>query len=347
MYRRLWATAIVAALIGLVLLPAAALAQSGIAGVVKDESGGVLPGVTVEAASPALIEKIRTVVTDEQGRFSIVDIRPGLYRVTFTLPGFATVVREDLELPSNFTATINADMKVGALEETLTVRAASPIVDVQNASKTVTLQREVLDAVPQGRQIQQEGAMAVGVKVSLYADGGARTPTLQRLTVHGSVDTDTSLFVDGIKLNALLSGGGTIQSPNEMMTQEVVVQTSSPPAEVSAGGVLLNLVPHEGGNTSAAVATSGSPEVDAGQQPYPRAGGAGRAPRRWGGLCLRPQWLGGWAVQARPGVVPARHALFFCTPDHYVLFPDHGEIDKVARSMFDATELLFDPFRSR
>jgi hypothetical protein len=248
-HRRLLATSIVAAFLGVVVLPAAALAQSGIAGVVKDSSGGVLPGVSVEAASPVLIEKTRTVVTDDQGRYSIVDVRPGVYRVTFTLAGFVTLVREGIDLPSNFTATVNADLKVGGLEETMTVTAASPIVDIQNASKTTDLQRDVLDAVPQGRQIQQEGAMAVGVKVSLLADGGARTPTLQRLTVHGSVDTDTTLEVDGVKLNAMLSGGATIQSPNEMMTQEVVVQTSSPPADTSAGGVLLNLIPREGGNT--------------------------------------------------------------------------------------------------
>ena len=112
---------ILVAAIGLLLIPAAAWAQSAIAGVVKDTTGAVMPGVTVEAASPALIEKVRSVVTDGQGQYKIVDLRPGVYAITFTLPGFNTVKRDAVELPSNFTATINADLRVGALEETVTV----------------------------------------------------------------------------------------------------------------------------------------------------------------------------------------------------------------------------------
>src|SRR5215207_6334058 len=104
----------------LVLWPVDALAQSEIAGVVRDASGGVLPGVTVEASSPALIEKTRTAVTDNQGRYTIADVRPGVYSVTFTLPGFATVKRDGIELAANFTAPINAEMKLGGLEETIT-----------------------------------------------------------------------------------------------------------------------------------------------------------------------------------------------------------------------------------
>src|SRR5689334_11873944 len=97
-------------------------ASSGaIAGIVRDTTGAVLPGVTVEAASPALIEKTRSVTTDEQGNYKIVDLRPGVYTVTFTLSGFSTVKRESLELNTNFTATVNADLKVGSLEETVTV----------------------------------------------------------------------------------------------------------------------------------------------------------------------------------------------------------------------------------
>src|SRR5947208_850652 len=92
------------------LLPAAALAQSGITGLVKDTSGAVMPGVTVEASSPALIERTRSVVTDTQGRYAIVDLRPGVYKVTFTLQGFKTVVQEAIDLPSNFTATVNGEL---------------------------------------------------------------------------------------------------------------------------------------------------------------------------------------------------------------------------------------------
>ena len=115
------------------LIPSAAYAQASITGVVRDASGAVLPGVTVEAASPALIEKVRSVVTDGTGQYRIVDLRPGTYTVTFTLPGFNTVKREGIELTGSFTATVNADLQVGALEETITVTGESPIVDVQSA----------------------------------------------------------------------------------------------------------------------------------------------------------------------------------------------------------------------
>src|SRR5260221_9714785 len=119
---------------GLLLIPQGAWAQTAgsIAGVVRDTTGAVLPGVTVEAASPALIEKVRTVVTDGEGQYKILELRPGTYTVTFTLTGFNTFKREAIELTSGFTATVNADMKVGALEETLTVTGASPVVDTQN-----------------------------------------------------------------------------------------------------------------------------------------------------------------------------------------------------------------------
>ena len=137
------------------LQPGAAWAQSlvtgSIAGVVKDTTGAVLPGVTVEAASPALIEKVRTVVTDAQGQYKIIDLRPGVYTVTFTLAGFSTVKREGIELTVNFTAPVNADMRVGALEETVTVSGASPVVDVQSVVQQKVITNEVVAAIPSFR----------------------------------------------------------------------------------------------------------------------------------------------------------------------------------------------------
>src|SRR5688572_14296148 len=128
------------------LVPALAAAQtSAIAGVVRDASGGVLPGVTVEVASPALIEKVRTAVTNDEGRYSIVSLRPGVYTVTFTLPGFGVVKQEGIELTSDFTALVNADMKVGTLEETITVTGESPIVDTQAITQRHVMTRDVLD----------------------------------------------------------------------------------------------------------------------------------------------------------------------------------------------------------
>ena len=233
----------------LLLLPSTARAQSAISGLVRDTSGGVLPGVTVEASSPALIEKTRSAVTDDQGRYSIVDLRPGLYSVVFSLTGFSTFQRDELELPSNFNMTVNADMRVGSLEETITVSGDSPIVDVQSSQKTVNLKRDVLDALPTARTYAAEGALAIGVKVVAQNVGGARAASQQRLYVHGAAAADNTVAVDGMPMMSFLSGGETQPNHNDSMTQEVSVQTSTPGAEVSGGGLFVNLIPKEGGNS--------------------------------------------------------------------------------------------------
>ena len=141
------AASIVVLLIG-AGLPARALAQGSITGTVKDSSGAVLPGVTVEASSQALIEKVRSATTDGTGQFRIVDLRPGTYAVTFALAGFNTVRREGLELTGSFTVSVNAELRVGALEETVTVTGETPVVDVQNASRQRVFGHDVVDAVP-------------------------------------------------------------------------------------------------------------------------------------------------------------------------------------------------------
>lgn len=141
----------VAALFVVLLLPAAAFAQAAITGVVRDTSGGVLPGVTVEAASPVLIERTRSVVSDDTGQYRIVDLRPGTYNVTFALPGFNTVKREGIELSGDFVATVSVELRVGALEETVTVTGESPIVDVQSARVQTIVDREVIAAIPSSR----------------------------------------------------------------------------------------------------------------------------------------------------------------------------------------------------
>src|SRR5450759_784835 len=132
MFRLKWVSSC-AVTLAVLACPTVARAQSAIAGVVKDASGGVMPGVTVEASSPALIEKVRSVVSDEQGQYKILDLRPGVYTVTFTLEGFATSKRENIELPVNFTAQINGEMRVGQLTEMVTVTGQAAIVDVQSA----------------------------------------------------------------------------------------------------------------------------------------------------------------------------------------------------------------------
>ncbi|HEY1909477.1 MAG TPA: TonB-dependent receptor [Vicinamibacterales bacterium] len=235
-------------LMWLFVTPTTARAQSAIAGVVKDATGAVMPGVTVEASSPALIEKVRSVVTDGQGLFKIVDLRPGVYAVTFALPGFNTVKRDAIELPSNFTATVNAELRVGALEETVTVSGASPVVDVQNAVQQTVLSRQVLDAVPTGRSVPTLGALLPGARLALPDVGGTSGMQNRDLTVHGSDGRDTTFQVDGMTLNGI-EGDGSVQSYfNEAMFQEVTYQTSAISAEVSAGGVRANMIPRDGGN---------------------------------------------------------------------------------------------------
>src|SRR5262249_20539447 len=128
----------------LTLTQSVAFAQSGFAGTVKDTTGAVLPGVTVEASSPALIEGTRSAVTNEQGLYRILDLRPGIYSVTFTLPGFNTFKREAIELPANFTAPVNAELQVGGLEQTVTITGESPVVDTQNAVSQQVLPQQLL-----------------------------------------------------------------------------------------------------------------------------------------------------------------------------------------------------------
>ena len=142
----------------LTFLPALSFAQSGIAGVVKDATGGALPGVTVEATSDVLIERTRTVVTDGEGQYRFINLRPGTYSMTFALEGFATVKRDGIQLPADFVASINADLRVGSLEETLTVTGDAPLVDVQTTGRSQVLTRDVLDAIPTGRSFQSVGS---------------------------------------------------------------------------------------------------------------------------------------------------------------------------------------------
>jgi hypothetical protein len=235
--------------VSLALWPASVAAQASIAGTVKDTSGAVLPGVTVEAASPALIEKTRSVVTDSTGQYRIVDLRPGTYEVTFTLPGFATVKREGVELTGSFTATINAEMKVGAVAETVTVTGESPIVDVQGATEQRVISKNVVDAIPAGRSHQQLAVLIPGVTGATPDVGGANTLGLVSLGIHGSRTTDMRVTANGVNLRNIGSPGQLISlQPDMGATQEITVDYGGASAEQEASGVQINYVPREGGN---------------------------------------------------------------------------------------------------
>ena len=159
----------------LLITPSLSFAQqASITGVVRDTSGAVLPGVTVEAASPVLIEKVRSASTDDTGQYRIIELRPGTYTVTFTLPGFATVKREGLVLPAEFMATVNTDLRVGGLEETVTVTGESPVVDVQSARRSRTLDNSLIEALPTA-----QGYAAVMVLMpSIVQSNGGNNDTL-------------------------------------------------------------------------------------------------------------------------------------------------------------------------
>ncbi|HVG85347.1 MAG TPA: carboxypeptidase-like regulatory domain-containing protein, partial [Vicinamibacterales bacterium] len=225
-----------------------ALAQSAIVGVVKDSSGAVLPGVTVEASSDVLIEKVKSATTDEGGNYRIADLRPGVYSVVFTMPGFNTFRRDDLRLSAEFTASIDATLAVGALEETITVTGASPVVDVTTAAHTATLDREAIDVIPTGRSIQGMAQLVVGINLSLPDTGGARAMQQTYMNTHGMAAANVSVLVDGMMVNGLQADGAVQSYFNDAMNSEVSYQTAGISAETAAGGVRLNMIPREGGN---------------------------------------------------------------------------------------------------
>lgn len=232
----------------LVAWPSVTFAQSAIAGVVKDTSGAVLPGVGVEASSPALIEKVRAVVTDETGQYKIVDLRPGVYTLTVTLPGFNTFKREGIELGADFTAAINVELRVGALEETVTVTGASPVVDVQSTARTQVLNRELLDAVPAGRSYQGYAQLVPGISLSSPDVGGEASMQNTYMSVHGASSANVTMQVDGQMINGLQSDGSVQSYFNNMMSEEMSFQTAGIGADVSGGGVRVNMIPQTGGN---------------------------------------------------------------------------------------------------
>ena len=241
--------------LAIALLPAGAFAQGqtgSIAGSVKDTTGAVLPGVTVEAASPALIEKVRTAVTDGQGAYRIPDLRPGVYSVTFTLPGFASVRREGIELTTAFTANVGAEMKVGTVQETVTVTGESPIVDVQNVVQKSTATRETMDTIPTDRNFVSFAALTPSVLVTGVRQnvGGSIPETGMNLVVHGSRATDSLVMVDGMPIiNG--SGAGGLQYGNYLnnaVAQEITFQTDAQSAEFERASVYSNFIPKEGSN---------------------------------------------------------------------------------------------------
>jgi Carboxypeptidase regulatory-like domain len=231
----------------LVLMTPMASAQSTISGVVKDSSGAVMSGVSVEAASDALIERSRSVLTAGDGRYAIVDIRPGLYTVTFTLPGFATIKRQ-VEVPANVSVPLDADMKPGSVGETVTVEAAVPTVDVENVAHPQVLSRSDMDALPSARNMQSLGSYVPGVHLNTPDVAGSMQVQQTYLIAHGNSPSDDTFLLDGMLINSTIGDGRAQNYIDNAIIQETTYQTSNLTAEVSAGGVYTNMVPKDGGN---------------------------------------------------------------------------------------------------
>jgi hypothetical protein len=257
---------------GLLLVPAALSAQgtgsAAITGTARDASGAVLPGVTVEASSPALIEKVRTTITDDKGEYKIIELRTGTYTLTFTLTGFSTFKRDGLDLSPNFTATVNATLGVGAIQETVTVSGSTPLVDVQNVSQQRTFSKEQLDAVPTAKSLLGIAALMPSVVQPPNAQdvGGSKGERSVRLSVHGSKTYDARLLQDGMRYNALTPGIGPPIAPNTLFVpslegtgrgyyinplgaEETLIDTGSlGSAQYEYGGAQVNMITKDGGN---------------------------------------------------------------------------------------------------
>jgi hypothetical protein len=241
----------------LIALPAFTNAQGlgTIAGVARDTSGAVLPGVTVEVSSPALIEKIRTAVTNESGQYTIVSLPPGTYSVSFMLPGFSTTKRDGIQMLANFTATVNGDMAVGGVSETVEVTAETPLVDTQSSAVARAVTADIIKEIPTGGTMYQLAAMMVGVTIGggaavVDVGGASGSPVQAQLSSHGGAPGDEVQMIDGLKVGNMMSNSGrTNQSISPLLFEQIDVQISGHGGDAPSNGVQTNLIPRTGGNS--------------------------------------------------------------------------------------------------
>jgi len=242
------AARIVAVTAACVLTSVLAFAQSGsIEGTVIDASGAVLPGVTVEASSPALIEQSRTTSTDGEGRYKIIELRPGAYTLSFTLAGFQVTRRENIVLTTGFTATVNTTLQIGAVGETVTVTSESPIVDTVNTRVQTVVNQALIEALPLPKNAGAFASLIPGA-IGTQDVGGSANETNQAFSIHGGSGADFQQFRDGMNSNSLLASGNILSSENPSMLQEVVVETGGFDPTAQTGGGHINLVTKDGGN---------------------------------------------------------------------------------------------------
>ena len=243
--RGAWHVVRACALLALVtLLPGVVHAQSSIAGTIRDASGAVLPGVTVEAASAVLIEKVRSATSDGTGQYRITELPPGTYTVTISLPGFTTVKREAVEVSGVGVITLNADMRVGDVQETITVTGETPIVDVQSTRRQQVIDDSTLNALPATR-----GYNALIFLVPSVTGGSNQIdlmPAMRIFYSHGGRGNEGRTYVDGLSTGSAFNGGGAsgyiIDTAN---SQEMQLTLSGGLGESEVGGTLVNFVPED------------------------------------------------------------------------------------------------------
>jgi hypothetical protein len=335
---------VVAVFAGTLLLPGIVFAQATIAGVVRDASAAVLPGVTVEASSPALIEKVRTVTTDGTGQYRISDLPPGNYLLTFSLSGFTTVRRESLTVSGSGVIPVNVDMRVGGLQETITVSGESPLVDTQSTRREIVLNSETLNTLPAtrgyGSALAAVPALSIGGVAGAGATSSPTTPDMMFFTAHGGDSGEGRITVSGLTLAAPFGGGGTSTLTYDVANQEEMqVLISGGLGEAETGGPSINMVPKSGGNTFAGAAfysTTGDWAMSDNIDDRLRGFGITRPPtirKNWdgsgslGGPIVRDRlWFFGnvrqWANAAvREGIVANR---FAGDPSHWDYAPDES-----------------------
>ena len=242
-------------LIGLIVLPAVAHAQATLAGTVRDTSGAVLPGATVEAASPALIEKVRSGVTDGSGQYRITELPPGTYTLTFSLSGFGSVSRTGVIVSGSGVVPVSAELRVGNLQETITVTGESPLVDTQTTRREVVVDQNVISSLPITRTYGGVLYAVPGLSVAPGVGGNDLMPSMAVFTAHGGNSTEGRMMVNGLPVAGSFSGNSVAQFGYDIPNaEELQVLVSGGLGESETGGPLANLVPRSGGNTFAGTA---------------------------------------------------------------------------------------------
>src|SRR5688572_9433651 len=232
----------------LLAVQSTAWAQATIAGAVKDASGAVLPGVTIEAASPVLIEKVRSAVSDGNGRYRIENLQPGTYSVTFTLPGFVTMRRDGVLVGGTGVIAIDSELRVGGVQETVTVTGETPVVDIQSTKREVTLDNETMRALPSVRSYSYLLTTVPGLQTNV--NNVSTGPVFAIFPIHGGRGVESRLTVEGMNISNPPGGN---QPPNYTAdignAAEVTMTTSGGLGEAETAGLTMNIVPKQGGNS--------------------------------------------------------------------------------------------------